>query len=172
MTISIESAVPRLIADHAADIPPVLCPKLDADIHSRQLPFVDVADFNYLAPLELYKTQKPYLSRLPFVPELKRSSIVGKGYPVRIHNVRGNEDMLTLDGSGFEYHNAPFHLDTWTDDNVQSEYIPYLKNWLQEYFECDKMFIYAYNVCCVPFLRLMVECAENVSVSWCGSKGG
>ncbi|MCJ1310480.1 hypothetical protein MMC25_004144 [Agyrium rufum] len=130
---------------HAADIPPVLCHKLQAEICDRRLPLVKVESFNYLAPLKLYQTQKPYLSRLPYAEDLKRSNIVAKSYPVNIYNIRGNEDLFSLDDSGFEFRSIPFQLNHWSDAGLQKEYIPFLTQWLKKHFQTERVLIYAYN---------------------------
>lgn len=71
----------KMAEDHAADFLTVLCSELDKQVQDRQLPVVSVEEFNYLAPLELYKRQKPYLSRLPFLRDLKRSNIIARVTP-------------------------------------------------------------------------------------------
>jgi len=141
------NSAPELDKQHAISILPVCCSELETQIQARQLPIVQAEAFNYLAPLPLYKEEKPYLSRLPFLEELRRSNIVGKSYSVKIHNVRGNEDLFSLDTSGFEFRTLPFQLKHWSDDRVRADYIPFLSRWLTEYFECQRVFIYAYNVC-------------------------
>ncbi|MCJ1393523.1 hypothetical protein MMC18_006398, partial [Xylographa bjoerkii] len=135
----------EMVKDHATDFPPVLGHDVEEMLRNNNLPTIAVDAFNYLAPLELYRHQKPYLSRLPFIKELKRSNIVGKSYPTVIHNVRGNEHLFTLDKSGFEFIELPFNLHHWTDTSLQQKYIPFLSSWLEDYFECERVFIYAYN---------------------------
>lgn len=127
-------------------MPDVLCHELEEQLKQYKLPEVKPDEFNYLAPLELYNRHKPYLSRLPYTESLKRSNIVGKSYPVTIHNVRGSEHLFTLDKSGFEFHDLPFQMSEWTDETVQSHYIPFLNEWLRGMFKCERLFIYAYNV--------------------------
>lgn len=64
------------------------------------------------------------------------------------HNVRGHEDLFTLDKSGFEFQPMLFHMDEWNDAALQANYIPFLEQWLRNRFECERLLIYAYNVCC------------------------
>jgi hypothetical protein len=104
------------------------------------------ASFHYLSPLKLYSHQKPYLSRLPFLKGLKRTNIVGQSYPMTIFDVSGHEDSFTLEKSGFQFLPLQFHASTWTDQSVQSEYIPMLSKWLKGHFACDEVFVYAFNV--------------------------
>ncbi|OCT49046.1 hypothetical protein CLCR_05125 [Cladophialophora carrionii] len=40
----------------------------------------------------------------------------------------------------------PTEISTWTDESVRSEYLPAISAWLKEYFKCEKVFIYNYNV--------------------------
>jgi len=111
-----------------------------------QLPKVVPEAFNYLAPLTLYHSEKPYLSRLPFLEGLKRTNIVGQSYPVTIYNVGGREQFFHLEASGFEFLKFPVQTTTWTDDYVRSEYMPLLSSWLKDHFHCGSVLLYAYNV--------------------------
>jgi hypothetical protein len=112
-----------------------------------RLPKIKVESFLYLAPLQLYHTQKPYRSRLPHGSSMRRTNIVERGYPVEVRDIRGHENLFALDKSGFEFIPLPTKTSNWTDDNVRSEYLPDLSKWMKDYFSCEKVFIYAYNVC-------------------------
>lgn len=63
-----------------------------------------------------------------------------------IFDVSGHEDSFTLEKSGFQFLPLQFHASTWTDQSVQSEYIPMLSKWLKGHFACDEVFVYAFNV--------------------------
>ncbi len=119
---------------------------LDEQLSRLQLVRVAPKTFNYLAPIDLYIYQKPYLSRLPCLDNLKRTNIVGQSYSVTVHNICGNEDLFTLEESGFQFLKLPAQMVSWTDHSVRSMYLPMLSVWLKEFFSCDRVLVYAYNV--------------------------
>ena len=119
---------------------------LDEQLSRLQLVRVALKTFNYLAPIDLYLYQKPYLSRLPCLDNLKRTNIVGQSYSVTVYNICGNEDSFTLEESGFQFLKLPAQITSWTDHSVRSNYLPMLSVWLKELFSCDRVLIYAYNV--------------------------
>ena len=122
--------------------------RLDSQIRRAGLKAVTSTSFNYLAPLAIYRSEKPYLSRLPSLPGLIRTNIVGRSHTVHIHEVSGNEQLFTLDQSGFEFTQFPAPIQDWTDSNVCETYIPKLADWLRGYLNCARVYIYAYNVSC------------------------
>src|SRR5882762_6104483 len=99
---------------------------LDFQVRKRCMRTVAPTVFNYLAPLELYRTEKPYLSRLPFLPGFARTNIVGRSRPAQIHEVSRNEALFTLDESGFEFAKCSISSDGWTDATICATYIPNL----------------------------------------------
>jgi hypothetical protein len=119
-----------------------------ADIENQitGLPKIQVDSITYLAPLKLYNTQKPYFSQLPCGTQLRRTNLVERGYPVEIRDICGKESLFKLDEAGFQFMQFPTRISNWTDESVQSEYLPDLSAWLKEYFSCEKVFIYNYNV--------------------------
>jgi hypothetical protein len=119
---------------------------LDEQINRLKLPSVTPKSFPHLAPLKLYHSEKPYLSRLPYMPELKRTNIITENHPITIFDVSGNESFFKLDESGFEFAKSPIRMQQWNDSSVCSEYIPRLKEWLKQHLNCSGVFIYAYNV--------------------------
>lgn len=122
--------------------------RLDSQIRRAGLKAVTPASFSYLAPLAIYRSEKPYLSRLPSLSGLVRTNIVGRSQTVQIHEVSGNEQLFTLDQSGFEFAQCPASIRDWTDSAVCEAYIPKLADWLRDYLDCARVYIYAYNVSC------------------------
>jgi len=120
--------------------------RLDSQIRRAGLDAVTPASFHYLAPLAIYRSEKPYLSRLPSLSGLVRTNIVGRSQTVEIHEVSGNEYLFTLDQSGFEFAQFPAPIQDWTDSTVRGAYIPKLADWLRDYLTCTRVYIYAYNV--------------------------
>ena len=102
--------------------------------------------FNFLIPLNLYKKQKPYLSRLPSGTTLPRTNIVTESQVLKVFDVSGREHEFELETSGFQYAKSPIHMEYWNDSSVCSEYIPKVEDWLVKHLKCSSAFIYAYNV--------------------------
>jgi hypothetical protein len=119
---------------------------LDTEVQKREIRISKPTVFNYLAPLKRYNVEKPYLSRLPFLPGFARTNIVGRSRPIPIHEVSRNEDLFALDRSGFEFARLPVLLDKWTDATIRTTYIPVLKWWLKRHLSCSEIHVYAYNV--------------------------
>ncbi|KAG9234139.1 hypothetical protein BJ875DRAFT_401632 [Amylocarpus encephaloides] len=101
--------------------------------------------FPFLVPLDLYPTEKPFLSRLPFGTSLPRTNIVTEGHAIKVFDVSGHESFFTLEKSGFQFTKSPIRMQQWTDSSVCSEYIPKLEEWLIQHLNCPNVFIYAYN---------------------------
>jgi hypothetical protein len=102
--------------------------------------------FSFLVLLDLYHTEKPYLSRLPCGTDLERTNIVTEIHAINVFDVSGNESFFTLEESGFQFAKSPIRMQQWTDSSVCSEYIPKLEEWLIQHLNCSSVFIYAYNV--------------------------
>lgn len=117
---------------------------------TSRMKMVIPASFYYLAALDLYDQEKPYLSRLPSMPGFKRTNIVGQSRSIYMHEISGHEDLFSLDESGFEFVKWRQHLEAWTDALVCDSYIPKLTEWLQERLKCMKVYVYAYNVSRTP----------------------
>jgi hypothetical protein len=113
----------------------------DAKLHAA-----DLSIFHFLIPLNLYNTEKPYLSRLPSGTKLPRTNIVTQSHFLKVFDVSGHESDFTLERSGFHYAKSPIHMDQWNDFSVCSEYIPKVEEWLVKHLKCAGAFIYAYNV--------------------------
>jgi hypothetical protein len=120
--------------------------RLDAQICARKVEAVIPNSFTYLAPLSIYKYEKPYLSRLPSLPGFARSNIKGKPQAVQIFEVSGHEHVFNLDSSGFEFTHFSEPLQDWTDSTLCTTYIPKMTIWLKDYLGCAEVHIYAYSV--------------------------
>lgn len=111
-----------------------------------KLPYVTPGSFPHLVPSKRYDIEKPYLSRLPYSPSLKRTNIVTQSNSLNVYDVSGNEKFFKLEESGFEFVKSPIRMQEWNDLSVNAEYIPRLKQWLKQHLDCSRVFIYAYNV--------------------------
>ena len=107
---------------------------------------VDSSIFHFLTPLNIYNTEKPYLSRLPSGTKLPRTNIVTDSHILEVFDVSGHESEFTLEKSGFQYAKLPIPMEVWNDSTVCSYYIPKIEEWLVQHLQCSAAFIYAYNV--------------------------
>jgi hypothetical protein len=119
---------------------------VDDLIRKCKLHTADPSVFHFLIPLNLYKTEKPYLSRLPSGTELPRTNIRTESQVLKVFDVSGYEPHFTLERSGFQYAKSPIRMEHWNDSSVCSEYIPKVEAWLVKHLKCSDAFVYAYNV--------------------------
>ncbi|RSL74661.1 hypothetical protein CEP53_000095 [Fusarium sp. AF-6] len=83
-----------------------------------------------------YKTEKPYYSNVPFTKtDAPSTNVVSKKSRVTLHNIRGSENLLSLDVHGFELIKHPLDFDQWQDghkvvENVYPRIIDLLKTQL------------------------------------------
>ncbi|PMD40612.1 hypothetical protein L207DRAFT_582798 [Hyaloscypha variabilis F] len=118
---------------------------VDDLIRKCKLHTADPSVFHFLIPLNLYKTEKPYLSRLPSGTELPRTNIRTESQVLKVFDVSGYEPHFTLERSGFQYAKSPIRMEHWNDSSVCSEYIPKVEAWLVKHLKCSDAFVYAYN---------------------------
>jgi hypothetical protein len=147
----LEDHLPQEILQTTTIFPSATGNSLDTQIKQLQLTGVAPESFSYLAPLELYRYEKPYLSRLPCLNGLKRTNIASQNYPVTVFDVSGHEELFTLSESGFQFSKFPVQINSWTDSSVCSTYMPMLSEWLKQQLNCERVFLYAYNVSCRRF---------------------
>lgn len=119
---------------------------LDQQIKGLSLQSVIPASFHYVAPLEIYAFEKPYLSRLPCIAGFKRTNIVARKQCIPIFDVSGHEAIFKLDEAGFEFVKSPIAMPEWTSYSVRTNYLPSLCNWMKQYLQCTNVIAYAYNV--------------------------
>jgi len=120
--------------------------ELDQLIQTLQLKSVPSGEISFLAFANIYHTEKPYLSRLPSGTNLPRTNLVTSNHQIDVFEISGHESSFALAKSGFEYATSSVQMQQWDDFSVCSEYIPKMESWLQEYLNCERVFIYAYNV--------------------------
>jgi len=144
----LEEPLPQEIPQATTIFPSATCSSLDTQLKQSQLAGVVPESFCYLAPLALYHYEKPYLSRLPCLNGLKRTNIASQNYPVTVFDVSGHEELFTLSESGFQFSKFPVQINSWTDSSVCSTYMPMLSKWLKQQLNCQRVFLYAYNVSC------------------------
>lgn len=121
---------------------------LDDEFRGLNLPTVEPEAFHHLAPQALYQSDKPYKCQLPkdCFPGFKMHNLLSKSYRVSIADIAGHEDRFSLAVSGFEFAKCPIAVQSWSDANVSSVYLPGLVSWLKERLGRRDVFCYAYNV--------------------------
>jgi len=102
----------------------------------------------YLVPTEVLKTEKPYLSSVPFTKNAtKTSNFLEDAIKVPIYNVRGRERDFKLDINGFEYIEHEFHHHP--EDKIEGPDDPYLGevgSFLKDFLHAKDVVIYDCNV--------------------------
>ncbi|KAH7348509.1 hypothetical protein BKA65DRAFT_550582 [Rhexocercosporidium sp. MPI-PUGE-AT-0058] len=106
---------------------------------------VQSAGMSFLAPLDIYQVDKPYLSRLPSGTNFPRTNIITSDHRVEVFDLSGHESSFSLADSGFEFTKSPVRMQQWNDISVCSQYIPQMEMWLKDHFKCAQVLIYAYN---------------------------
>lgn len=76
-----------------------------------------VVNLEFLDDLDpKYNTEKPYYSNVPFTEtDAPSTNVVSKKSRVTLHDIRGNENLFSLDVHGFELIRHPLGFDQWQD---------------------------------------------------------
>jgi len=120
--------------------------ELDEKVERLKLPATKPVLFHYLAPLELYRTEKLYRYQMPCMDGFKATNLVTRVQSVTIFEVSGNEHIFTLAQSGFEFAKCPIPMEVWTESSVCANYIPRLVGWLKQHLHCDRVYAYCYRL--------------------------
>ncbi|KAF8859194.1 hypothetical protein BDZ45DRAFT_590152 [Acephala macrosclerotiorum] len=138
-------------------------------IKGMKFHYVNSATFHFLVPLDLYNTEKPYLSRLPSGTDLARTNIVTESHALKVFNVSGHESLFALDRSGFQFAKCPIQVRRWTDNYVCSEYIPKIEEWLTPFLRahCGKGLLYfqAHSISPPRYNRLSLNLLDATEAS-------
>ncbi|KAH8883018.1 hypothetical protein GQ53DRAFT_433381 [Thozetella sp. PMI_491] len=118
---------------------------LDDLVLKLQLPSVRPHAFNYLAPLDLYRREQLYKIQVPCFDGAEKSNLVSISRPVTIYDVSGYEDHFKLTESGFEFMKCPIRIHEWTEELVETDYLPRLADWLRDTLACETILVYAYD---------------------------
>ncbi|KAH9207069.1 hypothetical protein DL95DRAFT_314382, partial [Leptodontidium sp. 2 PMI_412] len=119
---------------------------MEISLRDLNLKSVQSAGMSFLAPLDIYQIDKPYLSRLPSGTSLPRTNIITSDHRVEVFDLSGHESSFLLADSGFEFTKSPVRMRQWNDSSVCSQYIQQMEIWLKDHFKCAQVLIYAYNV--------------------------
>ncbi|KAK3377121.1 hypothetical protein B0T24DRAFT_648779 [Lasiosphaeria ovina] len=98
------------------------------------------ASIFYMKPDPLYNVEKPYFMNIPldptWVPKLKQTNVAYTRKTVAITDIRGHEDVFTLDQSGFELGTLRTGLsydDFAKTDTIVSRFYDEVKVFLKQY---------------------------------------
>ncbi|KAH6989254.1 hypothetical protein BKA56DRAFT_668414 [Ilyonectria sp. MPI-CAGE-AT-0026] len=115
---------------------------------SPEIPSPVDASLKYLVPTELLKTEKPYMSSVPFTKDEKRTSnFLEKEYQVPIYDVRGHEVEFKLNTNGFEYMKHDFeHQPMEKIEQPDHPYLTEVSSVLKAFLQAKDVVIYDCNV--------------------------
>lgn len=107
----------------------------------------------YLAELDVYDTEKPFFSNVPFfnIPGAKQHNIVTSYHEdVPLVDLRGQEDLVSLDSHGFAfrvkdevYPESQFHDEKW----ITSQYYGEIAEFLKKELGAKRVVIFDHTVC-------------------------
>ena len=115
---------------------PVLCQ------HNVSIQFLDTGS-------ELYKTEKPFYSNVPFTksPEARLSNVQSITQTIKIADIRGSEDQFDLDRNGFGLLKHRTSFDSWKDGKrVVEEHYPEVERLLKDELKAEEVIIYDHTV--------------------------
>jgi hypothetical protein len=121
---------------------------LDELIRRSNLPSTPTGLY-YLAPLDIYRREKVFRLQVPRLHGIQTSNLAVSNYQVPIYDVSDHDSIFKLDESGFEYTKCDVEVKGWTDEYIQTDYLPQLLDWLKKYLGCQSSTIvipYSYNV--------------------------
>lgn len=100
-----------------------------------------------------YKTEKPYFSNVPFAKtDAPSTNVVSRKSRITLHDIRGHEDLFSLDTHGFELIKHPSDFDQWQDGHkVVQEVYPRIINLLKAQLREDvRVIVFDHTVGVVP----------------------
>ena len=102
----------------------------------------------YLKPDDLYQKEKPFISQVPFLSKNSRgTNLLEEPHEMRIRDVRGLEELFSLDVQGFQYLTHDFsHKPDHNIDNPDHPYLSEVAEMLKTYLQADLVQIYDCNV--------------------------
>jgi hypothetical protein len=130
-------------------------------MHSNGTNSAVEGSLKYLVPTDNLKTEKPFMSSVPFTKaDSKTSNFMERSHAVSIRDIRAMEGTKpTLDENGFEYVTHSFQCHP--TDKIEGPDDPYLTevaSFLMEHFACKDVVVYDCNVYIVPRSRRRNNC--------------
>ncbi|KAI6091686.1 hypothetical protein F4821DRAFT_226661 [Hypoxylon rubiginosum] len=126
--------------------------KRDAEI-DKYNPQEHISSIFYMCPLDrsFYENEKPYFMNIPVhnMPGLKQTNVNYSRRRVAITDIRGHEDLFTLDKTGFavaKFETSLKHSDFQDPHAIVSQYYDEVKRFLQENTDCCFVLPFDYQV--------------------------
>lgn len=115
------------------------------------LPQDAVSKIKYIKDLELYKREKPFqiLIDIPKdAPDQRYTNLDYEDREEKFHDVRGKEQMYSLDDHGFAYRHHDFAFDEYENRAaVEANYLPKIEHFIKkEIQDVDKVFFFDWRV--------------------------
>ena len=110
--------------------------------------------------LELYRSEKPFYSNVPFTksPEARSSNVKAVSRHLRIADIRGSEHLFNLDLNGFQLIKNRTRFDKWRDGKcVVAEHYPEVEALLRSELHADEVIIYDHTVSDIYYRRSNVS---------------
>ena len=106
--------------------------------------------FYYLKDIPKYKSQKPYYYASELLPEQEkfRSNIERAPYAGTITDVRGCEDLISLDFHGFTVSKLPSQVSNTNlkDEQACEKFLLAVAEWMKEFMDAELVLCYEYRV--------------------------
>lgn len=98
---------------------------------------------------DLYQSEKPFYSNVPFTksPDARSSNVQSVSRNVKIADIRGSEDLFSLDIHGFQLIKNNTRFDNWKDgERVVADHYPEVEALLKQELHADEVIIYDHTV--------------------------
>lgn len=119
----------------------------------------------YLAPLDIYKTERPYHINVPpsALPPGQQSNEVSRGYDdIKIEDLRGREHSFNLDDNGFQIFEDDSsgvalgsvlqYADYANPDIVKHRYRAQVEEFIKQRLGAEEVFPFTHEVSCINCL--------------------
>lgn len=101
----------------------------------------------------MYKTEKPYYSNVPFTEtDAPSTNVISKKSRVTLHDIRGSEDLFSLDVHGFESIKHSLDFEQWQDGHkvVQDVYPKIIELLKRQLGEDVRVVVFDHTVIALP----------------------
>ncbi|KAF2461323.1 hypothetical protein BDY21DRAFT_313775 [Lineolata rhizophorae] len=117
---------------------------------------------NYLKRDELFRTQKPFFSNIPFqgIVGACNSNIVSEEHLAELEDIRGSHHLLNLESDGLQLINDLCPPTDWglfmNQGWIYGTYYPYVQDLLSWHFQADSVIVYDHSV----FMSYVSTCGK------------
>lgn len=106
-----------------------------------------IGALRHIAPLALWKTEKPFCLTLPLPPGQPKSNVVADNHTdIHFCDVRGREQDFSLDRHGFAFDTLPpISVDIDDSKAVEEDYVQQMEEFLSAKMGADLVYIFDYT---------------------------